>query len=78
MSWVFNLLNPSQVSHLVPIGDQGGDVYTDIEQHGSEDAVTIQRKRKQKHTEPMDEEEEAARAPYWHVSPAQNLSVDGA
>ncbi len=67
MSWVASLFNTSP-SHLTSPDDQGGALYVDLKHHGNNDVAIIRGMGKEEHAEPMDEEEEAARAPYWHVS----------
>lgn len=39
-----------------------------VKQYGNDSVAATRRKGDEEYTEPMDEEEEAARAPYWHVS----------
>ena len=72
MSWVVNFFNSTHVQQFAP--SEGSkrierlhtkdynDVRTESLQQGE------QHELRQKSTEPMDEEEEAARSPYWHVS----------
>jgi len=68
MSWVVNLFTPGHSSHFASPDDRRGRVYANPKQNGSEHVAVIRGGRREEYTEPMDEEEEAARAPYWHVS----------
>lgn len=68
MSWVASLINPAQSQHLAPSGSGKSTVFTDAQVYEDGDTGPLRQKWSQAQAQPMDEEEEAARSPYWHVS----------
>ena len=68
MSWVSNLFNTGQAPQLAPSHDRKPTLFSNVQEIYEDGGNTILREGGRKeYTQPMDEEEEAARAPYWHV-----------
>lgn len=67
MSWVANLFNPAQPQHLAPSDDRDSPIFSDVQDYEDVNNNILQPTRRKEYAQPMDEEEEAARAPYWHV-----------
>ena len=68
MSWVSNLFNTGQAPQLAPSSERESALFSDVQDIYEDGGSTIlQEGRRRQYTQPMDEEEEAARAPYWHV-----------
>ena len=68
MSWVSNLFNTGQAPQLAPSGERKPSLFSDVQEiYEDGENTMLRRGRRKEYTQPMDEEEEAARAPYWHV-----------
>ena len=68
MSWVSNLFSTGQASQLAPSHERKSTLFSNVQEIYEDGENTILREGGRKeYTQPMDEEEEAARAPYWHV-----------
>ena len=68
MSWVSNLFNTGQAPQLAPSSKRKPALFSDVQEIYEDGGNTILREgQRMEYTQPMDEEEEAARAPYWHV-----------
>ena len=68
MSWVVNLFNPGQRHDLTPTGDEQPIVFPGREGFSNNRKDISSNEWAQQQKQPMDEEEAAARSPYWHVS----------
>ena len=68
MSWVSNIFNSAHTSQLGPSNDRKLEVISDVQAtYRNDNNTTLREGRRKEYAQPMDEEEEAARAPYWHV-----------
>ena len=68
MSWVSNLFHTGQAPQLAPSTERKPTLFSHVQEIYDDGENTILREgRPKEYTQPMDEEEEAARAPYWHV-----------
>lgn len=67
MSWVANLFNPSQAQQLAPSHSGEPPIFSSAQNYEDDSTGQLRPGWRKEHAEPMDEEEEAARAPYWHV-----------
>lgn len=68
MSWVSNLFNTGQAPQLAPSSEHRPALFSDVQEiYKDGGGTTLREGRRRVYTQPMDEEEEAARAPYWHV-----------
>ena len=68
MSWVSNLFNSGQAPQLAPSAERKATLFSNVQEVYENGGNAILREGgRQEYTQPMDEEEEAARAPYWHV-----------
>ena len=68
MSWVSTFFNPSRASQLTPSNNPKSTLFSDVRDiYEDDDRITLRKERRKEYAQPMDEEEEAARAPYWHV-----------
>ena len=68
MSWVANLFSTAQASLLAPSSNDHSIAVVHSQDYQNDSAGYSHRRRGKQHTEMADEEEEAARSPYWHVS----------
>ena len=68
MSWVFSLINPAPTQQLAPSDNNNKDaIFSDRKTYDDGTPAFSNQGLDHKQAEPMDEEEEAARSPYWHV-----------
>ncbi len=68
MSWVSNLFNTGQAPQLAPSTERKPTLFSDVQEiHEDGENTALREGRRKEYAQPMDEEEEAARAPYWHV-----------
>ncbi len=68
MSWVASLLYPAQAQQLAPSSPERPAIFLGAQDYKDDSTGRLRRGWSQEQAEPMDEEEEAARSPYWHVS----------
>ena len=68
MSWVANLFNPTQSSTLASPDDRRRSLLVELGQDEEHDVASRPAAVRQQETQQLDEEEEAARSPLWHVS----------
>ena len=68
MSWVANLFSTSQPPHLAPNSSHHNSVFAYPQPYQDDHKRIEHQGRIPEFAQPMDEEEEAARSPYWHVS----------
>ena len=68
MSWVSTLFNTGQAPQLAPSTERKPTLFSDVQEiYEDGENTTVRKGWRKEYTQPMDEEEEAARAPYWHV-----------
>ena len=68
MSWVSNIFHSGQAPQLAPSAERKSTLFSNVQEVYEDGGIaTLRGSGRQEYTQPMDEEEEAARAPYWHV-----------
>lgn len=67
MSWVASLFSAAQTPRLAPTSPNQSTVFSEVQEYQHDNTGALRQSWSQEHAQPMDEEEEAARSPYWHV-----------
>jgi len=68
MSRVASLFNPAQAPQLTPSSRKRPAISSEVQDYEDDSTGRLRQGWSKEQAEPVDEEEEAARSPYWHVS----------
>ncbi|KAL2037585.1 hypothetical protein N7G274_009698 [Stereocaulon virgatum] len=66
MSWVAKFFNPAHPQALAPSNDRSSSIFSNIQGYEDVNNKSLREGRRKEYAQSMDEEEEAARSPYWH------------